>query len=153
LANVNEGVKRVTLDTVHIIKKHENFGEITKIAYLDHRQVDEYMCGLMAFNDEFSEKDKSNFHRTVNMFILSSNGIEKYDMDSVHVPMIFYDPDVTSEDSFCGDCRFHFYQLGGLMMTKSMLDKMRGVDFMPKGDVKVEDKGKSKKSGTGIVIQ
>jgi len=85
----------------------------------------------MAFNDEYSRKDKSNLYRFTNMFMMCGDKIEKYKHGANHVPIVMYDMATTTERDFCDLCRYEFYKKGGLLLSNGIWDSIRGKNFEP----------------------
>jgi len=119
----------MSLTQIHILKKHEALKSI--LPYFGHREIDTYLCGLMAFNDDISRQDKSNFHKYTKMY-MSIAKHEIADWKKGSVPIVFFNDinGFASEDDFCKVCRYEFYKRKGLMMGSEMYDRMKGVAFM-----------------------
>jgi len=119
----------MSLTQIHILEKHEALKSI--LPYFGHREIDTYLCGLMAFNDDISRQDKSNFHKYVRMYRLDAErSIAHWEEGSV--PLILFDDrnGFTSEEEFCNVCRYKFYEKKGLMIGKEVFDRIKGVAFM-----------------------
>lgn len=125
----------MSLNQIHILKEHRKLASGTP--YFGEREIDIYLCELMAFNDEFSKKDGSNFNKFVKMYSYQVDGFTVWKEGTI--PIILYDMASGSERDYCNVCRYKFYDMKGLIMSTQSFDNARGKNFYPAEVREAED--------------